>query len=92
MSPIPAPRPALRRTDDGSVRAVPAHLSSLAVDPAAVAKAARKKAKKKDTGGEVQLTVPVSKKARKQLRQKAARYGWTAEEAAGHVLRAWAED
>jgi hypothetical protein len=33
----------------------------------------------------------LSKRVRKQLRRKAERYGWTAEQAAAHVLRAWAD-
>lgn len=92
MNPAPQPRPALRRTDDGTVRPVAAHMSSLAVDTSAVTKSAGKKAKKKDKAEVVQLTVAIPKRVRKQLRRKAAQYGWTAEEAAGHVLSVWAEE
>jgi hypothetical protein len=90
---MPAPRPALVRQSDGSVRATATHLSSLAVDEAAVAKAV-KKHKKKGHGGDdaADLVVPLSKRDRKRLRRKADTYGWTAEEAAAHILRAWADD
>ncbi len=85
MNSVPQPRPALRRTDDGTVQLVGRPASSLAVD------AVPGKVKKKDKGDEVQLVVTLSKRIRKQLRRKAERYGWTPEEAAAHVLRAWAE-
>jgi hypothetical protein len=39
----------------------------------------------------VELVVPLPKPVRRALRQRAAEYGWSAEEAAGHVLRVWAE-
>jgi hypothetical protein len=83
MNPLPQPRPALRRSDDGTVQLVGRPESSLAVDVT--------KVKKKDNVDEVQLVVTLSKRVRKQLRRKAERYGWTAEEAAAHVLRAWAD-
>lgn len=85
MTPIPKPRPALRRSDDGTVHLVGLPASSLAVD------AVTSRVKKKDKVDEVQLVVTLSKRVRKQLRRKAERYGWTAEEAAAHVLRAWAD-
>jgi hypothetical protein len=89
----PAPRPALIRRSDGTVQATGAHLSSLAVDEAAVAKAVKKHKKKGHAGDDdAELTVPLSKRDRKRLRRKADTYGWTAEEAAAHVLRAWADD
>lgn len=90
----PPPRPALERTDDGGVRAAPAHLSSLAVDPSAVdkaAKKAKKKAKEKVADDTVTLTITLARRDRKHLRRKAERYGWTAEEAAAYVLRTWAD-
>jgi hypothetical protein len=93
MTATPQPRPALRRADDGSVHPAAAHLSSLAVDVSATAKE-RRKDKKKDkekTEEPVVLTVMVSKRIRRQLRRKADGYGWTAEEAAAHVLRVWAD-
>jgi hypothetical protein len=71
-----------------------AHLSSLAVDASAVAKSAkkaRKRAKNKPLEETVDLTVVLSKRDRKRLRRRAENYGWTAEEAASHVLRAWAD-
>ncbi|HSI94012.1 MAG TPA: hypothetical protein VK925_10955 [Jiangellaceae bacterium] len=92
MNAAPPPRPALRRTAGGKVRPVAPHLSSLAVDTSAVAMAAAKKAKKKDKTDVVQLTVVIPKRIRKQLRRKAAQYGWTAEEAAAQVLGVWAEE
>jgi hypothetical protein len=83
MNPLPQPRPALRRSDDGTVQLVGRPESSLAVDVT--------KVKKKDNVDEVQLVVTISKRVRKQLRRKAERYGWTAEQAAAHVLRTWAD-
>ncbi|NED95623.1 hypothetical protein G1H11_09890 [Phytoactinopolyspora alkaliphila] len=91
----PSPRPALTRHGDGSVIPAAPHLSSLAVDAAAVvksAKKARKRAKNKPADDTVNLTVVLSKRDRKRLRRRAEDYGWTAEEAAAHVLRAWADD
>jgi hypothetical protein len=85
MTAIPKPRPALHRSDDGTVHLVGLPASSLAVD------VVTGKVKKKDKVDEVQLVVTLSKRVRKQLRRKAERYGWTAEEAAAHVLRAWAD-
>jgi hypothetical protein len=86
MTPVPQPRPALRRSDDGTVQLVGRPVSSLAVDTV------MNKVKKKDKTDEVQLVVTLSKRVRKQLRRKAERYGWTPEEAAAHVLRAWSEN
>ncbi len=85
MTSIPQPRPALRRSDDGTVQLVGRPASSLAVDTV------MDKIKKKDKVDEVQLVVTLSKRVRKQLRRKAERYGWTPEEAAAHVLRAWSD-
>lgn len=86
MKSLPQPRPALRRSDDGSVQLVGRPVSSLAVD------AVPRKVKKKDKIDEVELVVTLPKRVRKQLRRKAERYGWTPEEAAAHVLRAWADN
>jgi hypothetical protein len=93
----PQPRPALRRADDGTVHPAAPHLSSLAVDVSATAKE-RRKAKKKDSDKDkakaeetVVLTIMLPKRIRRQLRRKAETYGWTAEEAAAHVLRVWAD-
>jgi hypothetical protein len=62
-------------------------------DASAKGKAAKKGKKRApevaDELTEVVVTLP--KSARKQLRKRAAEYGWTAEEAAAHVLRVWAE-
>jgi hypothetical protein len=90
---MPAPRPALVRASDGTVRTTASHLSSLAVDEDAVAKAVKKHKKKAHPADDdADLVVPLSKRDRKRLRRKADSYGWTAEEAAAHVLRAWADD
>jgi hypothetical protein len=89
----PQPRPALRRADDGTVHPAAPHLSSLAVDVSATAKE-RRKAKNKDKAKAeetVVLTITLPKRIRRQLRRKAETYGWTAEEAAAHVLRVWAD-
>jgi hypothetical protein len=97
MTTTPLPRPALQRADDGTVHPAAANLSSLAVDVSAAAKDRRKgkkkdKAKDKDKAEEtVVLTVTLPKRSRRQLRRKAETYGWTAEEAAAHVLRVWAD-
>jgi hypothetical protein len=91
----PQSRPALRRAEDGTVHPASAHLSSLAVDVSTEAKE-RRKAKKKDKVKDkaeelVVLTVTLPKRTRRQMRRKAQTYGWTAEEAAAHVLRVWAD-
>ncbi|MGH8774326.1 MAG: hypothetical protein ACRDWI_03865 [Jiangellaceae bacterium] len=94
MTTVPTPRPALRRADDGAVHPAAPHLSSLAVDVTVAAKGG-KKAKKKDRekpDETVDLTVTLPRRVRKRLRRKAETYGWTAEEAASHVLRVWAGD
>ncbi|HMG30790.1 MAG TPA: hypothetical protein VK585_11795 [Jiangellaceae bacterium] len=96
MTTTPPPRPALRRADDGAVHPAAPHLSSLAVDVsgAAAGEGRRKGTKKdKDKAEEtVDITVTLPKRDRKRLRRKAETYGWTAEEAASHVLRVWADD
>jgi hypothetical protein len=93
MNATPQPRPALQRADDGTVHPAAAHLSSLAVDLSTSAKN-RRRAKKKDkerAEETVVLTVTLPKRTRRLLRRKAETYGWTAEEAAAHVLRVWAD-
>jgi hypothetical protein len=40
----------------------------------------------------VALRVELPRPVRKALRKRASDYGWTAEEAAAHVLRVWADD
>ncbi len=45
-----------------------------------------------DVDQRVDLTVSVPRSVRKRLRRKAEAHGWTAEEAAAHVLRAWVDD
>ncbi len=50
-----------------------------------------KKASKPDPVELVPLQVELPKPVRKALRKRAADYGWTAEEAAAHVLRVWAD-
>jgi hypothetical protein len=89
----PQPRPALRRADDGSVHPAAPHLSSLAVDVTGTAKELRKAKKKDKEKAEetVVLTITLPKRVRRQLRRKAQTYGWTAEEAAAHVMRVWAD-
>lgn len=105
MSPDrPEPRPALRRAADGSVHPASARTSSLAVDPDAVAAVAKAARKRKSDGGKdakdkdrakhedrVELSVTVPRTLRKALRRKAEAHGWSAEEAAAHVLRAWVD-
>ena len=99
----PQPRPALVRAEDGSVHPASARLSSLAVDlpPAAAGKPGKGKKTGKEGGKEgrkedgreetVELTVTLSRADRKRLRRKAESYGWSAEEAAAHVLRVWVD-
>ena len=96
MTATPRPRPALQRAEDGTVHPAAANLSSLAVDVPADAKDRRRgkkdKVKDKDKAEEtVVLTVTLPKRTRRKLRRKAETYGWTAEEAAAHVLRVWAD-
>jgi hypothetical protein len=92
---VPEPRPALRRADDGSVHPAAASQSSLAVDVTPVVHRERRKpgkAKgKRDADEQVTLTVTLPRSARKRLRRRAEEYGWSAEEAAAHVLRVWAD-
>lgn len=93
----PPPRAALDRGEDGKVHAT-AHPSSLVVD---VRKGGKKKDREKaEAKGDaktdpkddraVDLTVTMPKSVRKALRKRAEEFGWTAEEAAAHVLRVWA--
>ena len=51
-----------------------------------------KKAAKPEPVEVVAIQVELPKPVRKALRKRAADYGWTAEEAAAHVLRVWADD
>jgi hypothetical protein len=92
----PAPRPALRKAEDGSVHPASPHRSSLAIETADVAAAPARKAKKgkaaKGKDEPVQISVTLTRTERKRLRRKAEAYGWSAEEAAAHVLRVWADD
>ena len=92
----PAPRPALRKAEDGSVHPASPHRSSLAVDPDGVAAApARKVRKGKAAKGKDEPVRVVGTRTggeRKRWRRKAEAYGWSAEEAAAHVLRVWADD
>jgi hypothetical protein len=105
-APTPQPRPALRKAPDGSVHPASVVLSSLAVtvppggspdvpDLSGTKKNKKGKKKDKDVAGEatevVALQVELPKPVRKALRRRAADYGWTAEEAAAHVLRIWAD-
>ncbi|HEY9379309.1 MAG TPA: hypothetical protein VIQ02_19695 [Jiangellaceae bacterium] len=92
MTATPQPRPALRRAEDGTVHPAAPHLSSLAVDISTTSSRRKGKKKDKDKADEtVVLTVTLPKRTRKLLRRKAETYGWTAEEAAAHVLRVWAD-
>lgn len=101
-SPPPAPRPALRKAADGSVHPASPALSSLAVtlppggddasrDGRKGAKKSGKPAKPAEPDELVELVVQLPRSARKALRRRASDYGWTAEEAASHVLRVWAD-
>lgn len=89
----PEPRPALVRASDGTVQPAAGYPSSLMVDEAALAKSAKKQKKKgKDKAADdVELVVRLSKRDRKRLRRKAESYGWTADVAAAHILRTWAD-
>jgi hypothetical protein len=94
----PAPRPALRKAADGSVHPASTRLSSVSVTVqptvAAVAEPVRGKKRKKGKKSDadlVELVVSLPRGVRRELRKRAQAHGWTAEEAATHVLRAWAE-
>ena len=52
----------------------------------------RRRNKKDKTDETVELTVTLPRPTRRRLRRKAETQGWTAEEAASHVLRVWADD
>lgn len=88
---VPQPRPALTRSDDGTVRPAASHASILVVDVNrdTANKKSKKKAKKDDDT--VELVVRLTRGDRRRLRRKAERYGWAADEAAAHVLRVWAD-
>ena len=106
-APAPEPRPALRKAADGSVHPASAVLSSLAVSVPVDGTGTRsegrttgKKGKKGKKQGKqppvepvemVSVQVELPKPVRKALRKRAADYGWSAEEAAAHVLRVWAD-
>lgn len=93
-SSVPIPRPALLRGPDGVVRSTVTHPSSLTVDETALTKErkkSRKKAREKPADEIVELIVRLEKRDRKRLRRKAQTYGWTTQEAAAHVLRAWTD-
>jgi hypothetical protein len=88
---VPAPRPALIKAPDGGVHPASAHLSSLAVS---IPKNNGKTKKDKDKSDSkedrlVEFTVQMPKSVRRALRNRAEEFGWTAEEAAVHVLRVW---
>lgn len=92
MKTPPPARPALVRAKDGSVRSaspVTAAFSVSTEDVAAAAKKAKKKNKAK-ADDIVELTVQLPKRDRKRLRKRAAELGWTADEAATHILHVWA--
>jgi len=97
MSPlrtVPAPRTALTKSPDGTVHPAAPHMSSLAVQLTKDSgksgrKADRDKSDKDDRL--VELTLQVPKSVRKALRRRAEEFGWTAEEAAVHVLRVWSD-
>lgn len=103
-APTPQPRPALRKAPDGSVHPASVLLSSLAVSvpspgsPDSTGGKKGKKGKKRSKPAPVEATevvalqVQLAKPVRKALRKRAAEYGWSAEEAAAHVLRVWAEN
>jgi hypothetical protein len=94
-APTPPPRPALRKAPDGTVHPASAVLSSLAVtvprSGASEKKPGKKAIKKTEPDDTVDLVVSLPRSVRKALRRRAADYGWSAEEAAGHVLRVWAD-
>jgi hypothetical protein len=50
-----------------------------------------KPSRKRDAEEQVTLTVTLPRSTRKRLRRRAEEYGWSAEEAAAHVLRVWAD-
>lgn len=92
MKTPPPPRPALVRTKDGSVRPAAPITAVFSVDADAVAAAGKKSKKKNKAKAEdvVEFTVHLQKRDRKRLRKKATGLGWTADEAAAHVLQVWA--
>ena len=104
MSPVPypPPRPALRRAPDSSVHpaAAPGVAglgSDLVLPPKSPAKGARKGKRapdlsKADPEALVDLVVPLPRGLRKRLRVKAEEHGYTAEEAAYHLIRTWLGD
>jgi hypothetical protein len=88
---VPAPRPALIKAPDGGVHPASAHLSSLAVSIPKNTGKGKKDKDKSDSKDDrlVELTLQLPKSVRRALRQRAEEFGWTAEEAAVHVLRVW---
>lgn len=104
MSPVPKPppRPALRRAPDSSVHpaaapGVTAFGADLELPGRAGAKGAKKGKRapepvKADPDALVDLVVPLPRGLRKRLRVKADEHGYTAEEAAYHLIRTWLGD
>jgi hypothetical protein len=88
---VPAPRPVLIKAPDGEVHPAAAHLSSLAVSIPKNNGKSKKDKDKSDTKEDrlVDFTIQMPKSVRKALRHRAEEFGWTAEEAAVHVLRVW---
>ena len=100
MSPNPPPRPALSRAGDADVHPAAPGVPSLTTrlpGPAATkaggapSKTRKGKAAVKDEGKVVELVVPLPKALRRRLKDKAADHGYTAEEAAYHLLRVWVD-
>jgi hypothetical protein len=96
--PLPEPRPALRRAQDGTIHPAAPSQSSLAVDvgPLVAQQARRggkptKQERKRDAEEHVTVEVALPRSSRKKLRRRAESYGWSVEEAAAHVLRVWAD-
>jgi hypothetical protein len=99
MSPNPPPRPALSRAGDADVHPAAPGVASLTTRlprPADTkggggSKTRKGKAVGNDAGKVVDLVVPLPKALRKRLKDKAADHGYTAEEAAYHLLRVWVD-
>jgi hypothetical protein len=81
----------LIKTKSDTVQLAAPHASVLAVDVTREPRTKKLKKKAKKDDEPVGLVVRISRGDRKRLRRKAATYGWTADEAAAHVLRVWSD-
>ena len=98
QEPVPerlAPRPAFRTDPSGTARPAPVRLTSFRSELPAAAHTVRDRPSadpgrpRKGKDETVELTVRMPKSLRRQLRAQAEAAGYTAEDAAYHLIRSW---